>query len=202
MIDVVLIGGPPGAGKTTLGRSLATAIGFSSLTADDLVLACRMVTTRSTHPALHLMNNGSTDYFTNNDSTRLIANAKSVAETMWPAVERVITRHARSRSSMVVDWWLLSPPLVAGMNLPNLASIWLHMDPDALRARERSNTDFFGPADGTGQMLANFMERSLWRNSLVAREAEAHGLPVLRLRGDEPPATVTELAMDLLGLSG
>ena len=36
-LRVLLIGGPPGAGKTTLARSVAGRLGFLSTTVDDLV---------------------------------------------------------------------------------------------------------------------------------------------------------------------
>ena len=43
---VILIGGPPGAGKTTLGRAVAARLGVVSLTIDDLFLAAKAITTR------------------------------------------------------------------------------------------------------------------------------------------------------------
>ena len=51
---VFLIGGAPGAGKTTLGVALAARVGASSVTIDDLMTVARMATTPETHPDLYL----------------------------------------------------------------------------------------------------------------------------------------------------
>ncbi|MCA9946780.1 MAG: zeta toxin family protein, partial [Anaerolineales bacterium] len=63
---VILIGGAPGAGKTTLGSALAVKLGVNSLTIDDLVTAVIAVTTPETHPGIHALRKGPhTEYFTN-----------------------------------------------------------------------------------------------------------------------------------------
>jgi Zeta toxin len=41
---VILVGGCPGAGKTTLGRAIAARLGYASLTIDDLLGAARAIT--------------------------------------------------------------------------------------------------------------------------------------------------------------
>jgi hypothetical protein len=48
-------------------------------------------------------------------------------------------------------------------------------------------------------MLANFMQRSLWRNDLVDAEAEQAGLPLLRLDGSEATEKLVEHAIELAG---
>ncbi len=52
---VFLIGGAPGAGKTTLGSALAARLGITSLSIDDLKTAALAITTPETHPKLHVM---------------------------------------------------------------------------------------------------------------------------------------------------
>ena len=50
-------------------------------------------------------------------------------------------------------------------------------------------------------MLANFMERSLWRNQLVSTEARELGLPVLEVGGDEEPDELLDRCLIELGLA-
>ena len=185
-LTVLLIGGPPGAGTTTLGRTVAARLGFASLTVDDLAISARVVTTAESHPALHPMRpSGHTQYFTDGPPERLIADATALEETMWPVLERVIASHLATASPIVMDWWLLSPDRVDELEDDRIRSIWLHVDPNALEARERRNTQFFGDSPDPERMLANFMHRSLWRNDLVALHASTLNLPALHVSGDE-----------------
>ncbi|HIF73207.1 MAG TPA: hypothetical protein EYQ61_11720 [Dehalococcoidia bacterium] len=77
---VGLIGGAPGAGKTTLGRALGSRLEGISHTIDDLAVAAKAITTPETHPGLHVMTRAvtgmnSVDYFTASSVDKLIADA-------------------------------------------------------------------------------------------------------------------------------
>lgn len=101
---VFLIGGAPGAGKTTLGSALAARLGFTSLSIDDLLTAAQAVTTPESHPRLHFMRNKPyLEYFTNSSVEQLKADATLQHEAAWPLVKRVIRKHARGGSAIVID---------------------------------------------------------------------------------------------------
>lgn len=193
---VVLIGGPPGAGKTTLARALATRLGYAHLTVDDLLVGVRALTTPQSHPPLHLMPDGHLAYFTDSSPEALVADAIALEEASWPAVQRVITSHVRSAVPIVIDWWLLSPRRMAALDERDVAALWLRIDPDALWDRERSNTDWMAGSHDPSRMLENFMHRSLWRNDHDATEAAAVGFPVLHLDGTEPTDALVDQVLD------
>lgn len=159
---VLLIGGAPGAGKTTLGRNLAIRLGITSLTIDDLMTAARAVTTAETHPGLHVMTTGdSYGYFTYSTVKKLTTDARIQHEATWPAVERVIASHARSGGSpIVIDGWAMRPAWVTDLALDNVKSFWLHVEPAVLEAREKANTDFLSQSTDPERMLKNFLGRS------------------------------------------
>lgn len=196
----ILIGGPPAAGKTTLGRALALHLGYSSVTGDDLVAAARAITSAESHPALHwAAATGHVRYFTDTEPRQLIADAVGRQELMWPGVRAVIRSRVADGAPAVIDWWLLSPERVAELSI-EVASLWLRIEPTVLERRERSNTEFFEASDYPDRMFDNFMARSLWRNELLASQADRLGMPVLHL-GNEDEAEVLGRALDALGFS-
>jgi 2-phosphoglycerate kinase len=197
---VLLIGGPPGAGKTTLGRAIAAELGYASLTVDDLAVAVRAMTTPEAVPALYPMAGiGHTRYFTEGPPHKLVADAEALEEALWPAVRAVARTHALIKESIVIDWWLLGPDLVATLEEENVASLWVYIDPVALDQRERRNTWFREGSSDPERMHTNFMHRSLWRNEHVADRARKLGLPVLHQTGDIPTSDLVLSALDLVG---
>jgi cytidylate kinase len=51
---VILIGGAPMSGKTTVAQMLAATLGYGCLSTDDLGAAIRAVTTKDSHPHLQV----------------------------------------------------------------------------------------------------------------------------------------------------
>ncbi|MEO0565582.1 MAG: AAA family ATPase, partial [Chloroflexota bacterium] len=135
---VILIGGAPGAGKTTLGAALAAKLKITSLTIDDLVTAATAITTPETHPGLHVMRQTNhLDYYTNSSLEQLQADATHRHEATWPMVERVIRKYVKQGSGVVIDGWHLRPQWVADLQWENIFSYWIVVTPDVLEAREK-----------------------------------------------------------------
>jgi hypothetical protein len=86
---VILIGGAPGTGKTTLGTALAARLDTTSLSIDDLLTAAMAVTTPESHPGLHFKKGVPfQEYFTNSSLEQLKTDATLQHETAWPMVKR------------------------------------------------------------------------------------------------------------------
>lgn len=181
---VILIGGCPGAGKTTLGRALAARLGYASLTIDDLVNAARAITTPQSHPGLHVMNRPNfTEYFTNSPVRQLIDDATRQHQAIWPAVERTIRNHATWGCPIVIDGFHLRPEWTRSLNVESVSAHWLVIDPTVLEDRERRNVEFVSQSAHPRQMLDRFLARSRWCNELVATQARSCGDPILQQDG-------------------
>ena len=195
---VVLVGGPPGAGKSTLGRRLAQRLGYGALSVDDLAAAMRSVTDAARHPGLFLQPDGHLRYFTDSSPDQLIADALRQEEVLWPAVERVIRTRLGKGDGVVIDGWLLSPEKVHGLASDQVAAVWIHIDEEALDRRERRVESFREGSDDPERMHANFMARSLWRNRVVAEEARRLGMPVIEQPGSVAVDDLVDLALAAL----
>jgi len=193
---VILIGGCPGAGKTTLGRALASQLDYASLTIDDLFNAARAVTTKESHPGLHQMNMPTySEYFTHTPVETLIADAAIQHQAIWPAVESTIRNHASWGVPIVIDGWHLRPEWVRALNLESVSAHWLVVDPEVLERRERANLDFVSHSDNPQQMLDRFLSRSLWYNEFIAEQAGQTGDQILRQDGTR---SVSQLCVQVM----
>ena len=195
---VLLIGGPPGAGKTTLARYLAASQGWVALTVDDLKAAVRGLSNPEAHPAIFEMGRtGHVDYFTQTSPDQLIADAIALEAELWPAVAAVIRRHQALADPIVIDWWLFLPQRIAGLSNEQIAALWIHVDSGELEEREQSNSSFFAPSSDPSRMFRNFMARSHWCNEEVRQRASELGMKVL----DQPGSrSVADLAAEATGV--
>jgi 2-phosphoglycerate kinase len=193
---VYLIGGAPGVGKSTLGRELATRIGQTSLSADDLLVAAKGVTTAQSHPGLHVMSRlPYPEYFATSSVEQLKADATIQHDAMWPAIESVVRAHSKSGPPIVIDGWFMRPNRVAALDLANVRSLWLVAAPGVLAEREALNVEFWGRSSDPTRMRANFVARSLWYNDLIQREATTLGLRVLVQNGQASPSELCTCAL-------
>lgn len=75
---MILIGGPPMIGKTTIARRLAARLDYGTMSTDDLGQSIRAVTTPDSHPNLHLMSGiDYREYYVSRSTERLIQDAEN-----------------------------------------------------------------------------------------------------------------------------
>ncbi len=197
---VYLIGGAPGAGKSTLGLALGTRLGIASLSVDDLVVEAQGITTPETPPGLHVMRRAPFhEYVTDSSVEQLKSDATAQHEAAWPLVERVVRLHARwgSASAIVIDGWFMRPSMVAQLELDNVWSGWIVPSDRILEERESRNEE--SRSSNPKLMLEKFLARSLWFNDLVRREAAEFQMDILPQPGE---TSVDELCQMVLDSSG
>lgn len=204
MIDdkhsVLLIGGAPGAGKTSLSLALGMRLGVSSMSFDDLQAGIRGLTSPDTHPDLHRTGRGHhVRYFTDTDPSEIRLDAITENTAMWPGIERTVRRRANVGPSAVIDSWMLRPSIVNTLDVPNVHSVWIHIDEHVLEQRERENAAFLTGSNDPERMFSNFMDRSRWWNNLIVTEAEAAGATVLHQDGTVSVDTMVDRVLTQLG---
>lgn len=195
-IKVYLIGGAPGAGKSTLGLALGARLGIASLSVDDLVVAALAITTPETHPGLHVMRQPFHEYVTDSSVEQLKSDATAQHEAAWPLVDRVVRKHSRwgGASAIVIDGWFMRPSMVAQLELDNVWSGWIVPSDRVLEERESRNHDW--KSSNPKLMLENFLARSLWFNDLVRREATELQMNILPQPGETSVDQLCEMVLD------
>ncbi|MGI9665685.1 MAG: hypothetical protein ACR2N2_01105 [Acidimicrobiia bacterium] len=193
---VFLIGGSPGAGKTTLGVALARRIGCPSLTIDDLRTGMLGISDPTEYPELHVIGRpDAITYFTTTSPDQMIEDADAQHTALWPAVRAIIRKRAHNREALVIDGWHLMPELVAADTDNGVHASWLDVDHDVLAERERDVWDFYAQSSDPDAMYRNFLARSVRWNDRTATAARRFGFHVMRQDGT---ASASDLVAEIL----
>jgi 2-phosphoglycerate kinase len=164
----LIIGGPPMAGKTTLGRKIAAERGWALISGDDLALAAKGV---STLPALHRMAGlDHREYYCRYSVDELIEHARMEHEALWGGMRKVILAHATWACPAVIEGWQFYPRRITEMNLANVEAMWLTPDEATLEARLRGSFDFYRGAPDEEVFIWHYLGRSRWHASRIAAE--------------------------------
>ncbi|MEI7834490.1 MAG: AAA family ATPase [bacterium] len=199
MPKVILIGGAPMVGKSTVARRLATMLGYACLSTDDLGQAIGAVTTAQSHPAFHEMDGiDYREYYVTRSVDDLIADADRRHTALWPALAQIITAHATWGTPIVLEGWALYPSRLAQLALPNVAYLWLIADDELLEARARADVDFYHGASDEEAMINHYVTRSRWHNERIQEEAEGLGLLTVQVTLDATAELLLERCVELL----
>ena len=191
--DVILMGGAPFSGKTTLAKRLAAQRGYALVAIDDLGTAVRAVTTPQSQPALHPMAGWDhRAYYLAHPPAALIHHSRREHDALWPAVVAVIDAHLQWAGPVILEGWQLDPTRVASMPHPQLRACWLLVDDAMLEARLRADTAFYHGCADVERLIRHYLARSRWVNDRV-RQAAVHGAGVVLEvgAGDTVDALVT-----------
>lgn len=107
--DVLLLGGPSGAGKTSVSYRLAQHFAVGITEVDDFQVIMERMTTPEQYPLLHL--------WTTNPEVhswppeRIMHNIIGIGELMQPAMEAVIANHLETDRPIVLEGDFLLPAM-------------------------------------------------------------------------------------------
>ena len=196
---VILIGGAPFSGKTTLARSLARKIRYDCISTDDIRMALTAVTTRRSHPGLHILSGKDYwEYYRVTPVEVLIADAELQHRSTWPALEAVIMAHASWSSPAIIEGWGLLPSMVNTLCLDNISSLWLIVSEEVLRERITSQKEFYrGASDKTG-MIQGFLNRGISFNKRVRKEVISSGLASLQVTLETTEEELLDSCLELV----
>ena len=192
---VILIGGAPMSGKTTVAHLLAAQLGYSCLSTDDLGEAIRAVTTKDTHPSLHPMDgyDDYREYYVTRSPDALIADLSLEHHAMWPAVQSVIRKHATWGEPIIIEGWSLWPERVTQLWLPSVQSLWFVAKEETLQERLVNAVEFYGGASDEKAMVCHYLARSFWYNARLKEEVKKFALTSIEL----PPRAPVHVSVEM-----
>ncbi len=196
---VILIGGAPLIGKTTVARKVAARLEYGCTSSDDLDQAIIAVTNPKTHSNLHIMEKEDhRQYFITKSAARLADDARKMHETGWPALERVIRNHAGWGTPIVLEGWGLLPEKVANLALDNVLSIWLVGENDVFDQRVQHESKFFDATSMKEVFIEKFIGRSLWYNNFLREEAGRMKMNLIETGCNDQPEQIAARCFAIL----
>jgi 2-phosphoglycerate kinase len=184
--DVILIGGAPFSGKTTLAKRLAAQRGYALIAIDDLGTAVRAVTTPQSHLALHPMSGWDyRAYYAEYTPPMLIEHRRQEHQALWPAIAAVIHAHLQWAGPAILEGWQLDPECVRAVTHPHLRAFWLLVDDVVLEARLRADTAFYQGCTDVERFIRHYLARSRWVNDRVRQATVHEASMVVQVEPDE-----------------
>jgi 2-phosphoglycerate kinase len=180
--EVIVIGGAPFAGKTTLAKRLAAQRGYALVAIDDLGTALRALTTSQSHPALHPMAGWDyRAYYIAHPPPTLIEPSRREHQALWPAIAAVIHAHLQWAGLVILEGWQLDPERVRAVGHAQLRACWLLVDEAVLEARLRADTAFHHGCTDVERLIRHYLARCRWANDRVRRAAAHEASRVLEV---------------------
>jgi 2-phosphoglycerate kinase len=197
--EVIVMGGAPFSGKTTLAKRLAARQAYGLVAIDDVGTAVRAVTTPRSHPALHPMAGWDyRAYYIAHTPATLIRHSRQEHDALWPAIVAVIHAHLQWAGPVILEGWQLDPDRVTPLTHPQLRACWLLVDDAVLEARLRADTAFYQGASDVERLIRHYLARSRWANDRVRRAAVRAASMVIHVGPEETvEALVTQCVQRL-----
>ena len=184
------------SGKSTVARAIASHIGFTVISTDDLGIAARAVTTSTSHSDLHAFAfNDHHEYFLTHGDLDLLSHAQQAHRALWPAIRSVIQAHSAWAMPAVIEGWAILPDLVSQANFVGVSSVWLGTPELILESRVRGQPSFWSAASNPELMIERFVGRSMGFASWLQSETVRRGLSYVTLTGAESPEHVAEICL-------
>ena len=192
MSKVILIGGSPMVGKSTIAVSLAAKLQCQCISTDDIGEALQ--TTTDIDP---MRGQNYLDYYADNGRTKLIEDIIEYHKKLEPAIYRLIDIHSTWGNPLIMEGWALYPNRLKDVN-SNVFSCWLIAGDDLLENRLLMNNDFYINAREPEKVIENYLYRSQWHNKLVLEQCRAENQNHLFVNEKSTTVEIVSSILDML----
>ena len=160
-LKVVIIGGAPGAGKSTVARMVASKLGFDHVQTDDLAEALKAMSPIGADPRMSFgRGEDHREYYIARSVDRLLDEAIATHRFRWPAMRAVIEARAHWGHGAVIEGWGILPEARIDVPPGSVAGVWLLTSVEEVRRRVLRDHAFYEGASDPVQMIDKFSARS------------------------------------------
>lgn len=193
-IKVILIGGSPMSGKTTLATKLAQRYEYNCISTDDIggilktVVAINPIGDMDYHK-----------YYIKRSWEDLCRDTWQCHQKIWPAVKRLVKIHSEWGTPIIIEGWALYPILFQNSVVENMKRIWLISDSDVLKNRLINAKEFILGASNADMMVEKYLQRSMWHNEKIYQQVIEIGDTYIKITKDLTEKNLVKRAIELLG---
>ena len=188
--SIILISGSSHVGKTTLAKRLGQTLDWPLISTDDL----------ARHPGRPWpqVRDPVAEFYSRLSPETIHWFLKVHHENMWPNIKRLIDDTLRSKGRVIVEGSALRPEYAATCVSDQVVAVCLYAQPEVLRDRMRSESDYAQAEKPRIEIIDSFIDRSLRDNAEIRTAAETHGL---RSVDASEPAAASALFDELVSLA-
>lgn len=200
--DIILIGGAPTAGKSTMAQLVAKRFGIPWISTDQIREIMRATVSEKDYPALFYTKGYTAERFlTEFSSEQIVKMEMEEGEEVWVAVKRLIEEEHTWEDGFVIEGVNILPHLVAKdfKNDEHIKAVFL-VDEDADRMREAVfSRGLYDDADTySDDVKEKEVEWSLLFSHKLKTEVEKYGYPWIEVRKNNDDLDALLKAIGLL----
>jgi 2-phosphoglycerate kinase len=196
---VVLIGGAPYVGKSTVARRIAARYQYGCTSTDDLAKAVGSVHSVLSRNTVDPMANWDwRGYFATTSVDQLLEHDASSRKRLWPAIDKIVRTHSTWDDPLVLEGYALWPEQVMAAGFSATGAVWLTGSDQLFESRIRSNPDFYRGAADEEALIHNFARRSSRHNELMLKSAAACGATVIPVLSGQSVKEIADLCVSAL----
>ncbi|MCL2462925.1 MAG: hypothetical protein FWF44_09690 [Defluviitaleaceae bacterium] len=192
---VILIGGSPMTGKSTLAAALSAKLGWQYVSTDDIGEIIQTALGIDPMRGVNYL-----DYYANTDKSALVEDILAYHLRIQPAVSRLTEINSAWGGPLIIEGWALYPEYVKNIGQKKARALWLVAEGDLLERRLRDNPGFYESAGEPEKVIENYLYRSEWHNGLILKQCEETKAQFIKVNGSEAEEKLLEIVWGKLNI--
>ena len=196
---VILIGGSPMVGKSTVAAATASKLPYSCvsvISTDDIGEI--LLTVSDIDP---MKGQNYLEYYAHSPKKKLIGDITEYHRKLEPAICRLIDIHSTWGNPLIMEGYALYPELMGKINSDNVFSVWLIAGDGLLEKRMKARKSFYQDAKEPEKAIENYLYRSEWHNRKIFEECKAEKQKYITVNEDSAAQDIAAMIMENLSIN-
>jgi len=190
--EVILIGGSPMIGKSTVSILLAAKLLYPCISTDDIGEILRTISDISPMKDTFYL-----DYYSNSGKDQLIADIVMYHQRLEKSIYRLIEIHSSWGSPLIIEGWALYPNMIEEIKSDHVFSVWLIAEEDLLKQR-MIKSNFYQGANSPEKVIENYLHRSEWHNKTIFEQCKNKNQKFLMINENTKPNEIVTSIYEMI----